>query len=337
MGLNAPTLDEARLDEQLSNVSVAFMQSEADYVAGTIAPVIPVQQPAGFYQVIPKGEFFRNRVEPRPMGGRPPNVGHRLTRQPYAVEEFGLEGSLDDRQRSNATPPYDPEESKVRQLTQEMLIDRDSKWASEYFVTGVWTANTEQTGVAAAPGANQFLQFDVANSDPIGVVQAQARVIKQATGMWPNLLVLGSKVFDDLIEHPDIISRFINVQPGVIGREQLAEVFFRRGNGRVVVADAVENTAPVNVDTPTDNMQFIVDTTAMLLAYVTPTPGIDVPTAMYTFAWTGLLGPNAFQTVGVWRGRDGRAHSDWFQVRMAYSFQRVSEDLAVFFNSAVGA
>lgn len=334
MGLNSPTLDEARLDEQLSNVSVAFTQDTGDYVAGMVAPVIPVAQPAGFYQVIPKGEFFRNRVEPRPMGGRPPNVGHRLTRQPYSVEEFGLEGSLDDRARSNATPPYDPEESKVRQLTEEHMINKDVSWAAEYFVTGVWTGNTEQTGVAAAPGANQFLQFDAAGSDPIGVVQTQMRVLKTNTGRWGNVLVLGSKVFDDLIEHPDIISRYVNVQAGVIGVSQLAEVFFRRGGGRVVVADAIQNTANPG---GTDAMDFILDDTAMLLAYVAPSPGIDVPSAMYTFAWTGLLGPNAFQTVGVWRGRDGRAHSDWFQVRMAYSFEVVSVDLAVFFNSATAA
>ena len=113
MGLNAPTLEEARLDEQLSSTSVAFTQEASDYVAGTVAPVIPVQQPAGFYQVIPKGEMFRNRVEPRPMGGRPPNVGYRLTRTPYAVEEFALEASLDDRARSNATPPYDPESGRT--------------------------------------------------------------------------------------------------------------------------------------------------------------------------------------------------------------------------------
>jgi len=334
MGLNAPTLDEARLDEQLSNVSVAFTQDATDYVAGTVAPVIPVQQPAGFYQVIPKGEFFRNRVEPRPMGGRPPNVGHRLTRQPYAVEEYGLESSLDDRSRSNATPPYDPEESKVKQLTEEHMINKDSKWATEYFVTGQWTGNTEQTGVTGAPGANQFQFFNEAGSDPIGVIQTQNRVLKKGTGKWGNVLVLGSKVFDDLIEHPDIISRYVNVEPGVIGKSQLAEVFFRRGGGRVVVADAIQNTANPGA---ADSMDFILDERAMLLAYVTPTPGIDVPTAMYTFAWTGLLGPNAFQTVGVWRGRDGRAHSDWFQVRMAYSFQIVSADLGIFFNTAVDA
>ncbi len=334
MGLNSPTLDEARLDEQLSNVSVAFTQEPGDYVAGTIAPVIPVAQPAGFYQVIPKGEMFRNRVKPRPMGGRPPNVGHRLTRQPYAVEEFGLEGSLDDRQRANATPPYDPEESKVRQLTEEMMIDRDNKWGTEYFVTGKWTGNTEQTGVASAPGSNEFLFFSAAGSDPIGLIQVQNRVLKKSTGKWANVLVLGSKVFDDLIEHPDIISRYVNVEPGVIGVSQLAEVFFRRGSGRVVVADAIQNTGNPG---GSDVMDFILDETAMLLAYVAPSPGIDVPTAMYTFAWTGLLGGNAFQTAGVWRGRDGRAHSDWFQVRMAYSFQIVSVDLAVFFNSATAA
>lgn len=334
MGLNAPTLEEARLDEQLSNTSVAFMQDPGDYVAGTVAPVIPVQQPAGFYQVIPKGEMFRNRVEPRPMGGRPPNVGYRLTRTPYAVEEFALEASLDDRSRSNATPPYDPEETKVRGITEEHMINKDAKWATEYFLTGLWTGNTEQTGVAAAPGANQFIQFSEPGSNPIGVVQKQNRVMKKSTGRWGNVLVLGSKVFDDLIEHPDIISRYVNVEPGVIGVSQLAEVFFRRGGGRIVVADAIQNTGnPGGADV----MDFIVDERSMLLLYVTPSPGIDVPTAMYTFAWAGLLGGNAFQTVGVWRGRDGRAHSDWFQVRMAFSFQIVSTDLGVFFLNATAA
>ena len=268
------------------------------------------------------------------MGGRPPNVGHKVTRTAYAVEEFALEASLDDRSRSNATPPYDPEQSKVKQITEEHMINKDVKWADAYFKTGIWTGNTEQVGVSAAPGANQFLEFSNPGSNPIGVIQVQNRTLKKATGKWANVLVLGTKVFDDLIEHPDIISRYVNVEPGVIGVKQLAEVFFRRGGGRVVVADAIQNTANVG---GADAMSFILDERAMLLAYVTPSPGIDVPTAMYTFAWTGLLGPNAFQTVGVWRGRDGRAHSDWFQVRMAYTFQVISVDLAVFFLTATAA
>jgi hypothetical protein len=39
--------------------------------------------------------------------------------------------------------------------------------------------------------------------------------------------------------------------------------------------------------------------------------------------------------VGVYRGRDDRAYSDWFHVRTAYDMRVVSPDLGVFFYTAV--
>jgi hypothetical protein len=85
-----------------------------------------------------------------------------------------------------------------------------------------------------------------------------------------------------------------------------------------------------------DDFEFIADERAMLLAYVDPNPALDSPTAIANFAWTGLIPGETNAMGGVMeRGRDDRAHSDYFQNRMAWDLRQVAPDLAVFFNAAV--
>ena len=74
----------------------------------------------------------------------------------------------------------------------------------------------------------------------------------------------------------------------------------------------------------------------MWLGFIEPNPGLDSPTAIATFAWTGLI-PGVTNTLGgvIERGRDDRAHSDYFQGRMAWDMQIIAADLGVFFSAAV--
>ncbi len=74
----------------------------------------------------------------------------------------------------------------------------------------------------------------------------------------------------------------------------------------------------------------------MLLLYIDPSAGLDSPTAIANFAWTGLI-PGATNAIGgvMERGRDDRAHSDYFQERMAWDLQKVAADLGVYFSGAI--
>jgi hypothetical protein len=323
-----PSVQEGHYDQLLTNMSLAFVQEADNFVADKVFPPVPVAMSSSFYWQYPRGYFFRDEVGPRPMGGYSRSVGYKLNKGTYLCEEEALSALLDDRERSNATPPHDPERSKIRLITSQHMIHRDKRWAAAYFKAGVWT--TDLTGVAAAPGANQFLQWNLSTSSPIKEIKTRKRAVGQLTGYEPNVLVLGSDVEIALENHPDIIDRIKYTQRGVLTRELLAALF---DVDRVLVPLGVQNTAD---EGQADAFSFILNTKAALLVYAAPEPEMDAPSGGYTFAWSGLLGPNAFQTLmAAWRGRDERAHSDWFEVRTAYDFQIVAADLGVFFAAAV--
>lgn len=323
-----PTLSNARHDPLLSNFLIKMTNDRRSYVHGTMFPTIPVRQPAGAFKKVKQGEMFRDRVTERPMGARPRQVGFEFEDDNYAVVEEALETMLDDRERSNqSSPPIQLEKIKIGQVMEEHLIHLDRKWVAEYFVTGKWTTDVDGTSI---------VRWDSSSSVPIKDVRGWIRDMQKLTGKRANRLALGADIFDVLMDHADIIARISGAgsrsDPAIADMELLRQIFFPEDPAaRVVVADAIYNSADSGIS---DSMDFIADSKALLLSYADPVPAIGVATAGATFSWTGLLGSNATPTrgvaPGVWRGRDDRAHSDWFQVRVATDFQIVSADLGTF-------
>ncbi len=333
-----PSLRDGHVDVLLTNISVAYIQDAKNFVAGQVFPAVPVEHASDLYLKYTKSEFFRDNVRARPFGGESDVIGFNLTTATYFCEEQAVSAMLDDRERANATPPYDPERGKTMLLTQQHLIHRDIDWARKFFTTGVWTGGTglnsgaagaDYTGSASSnSGSNGFLQFDQAASTPVELVDQVREQVVSVTGYMPNTIVMGARVFRALKNHPEILDRIKYTQRGLVTEELLAALL---GVDKVIVPRAIKNTAKENA---ADSMSFISSPTSMLLAYTAGAPGLEQASAGYIFSWTGLLGDAAFNA-GVWRGRDERKHSDWFEVRMAYDCEVVASDVAVFFTSCV--
>lgn len=323
-----PTAQQGHYDQLLTDLSVSFMQDDDAFVSGKAFATVPVAKESAFYWIYPAGYFFRDDVAKRPMGGYAPITGYQLTKGSYFAEEEALASFLDDRERANATPPHDPERGKIKLLTSQHQIHRDKRFCSGFFKSGVWT--TDIAGVASGADATHDLRWDLSSSSPIKTVKTRKRAIKKLTGYEPNVLVLGSDVEIALTEHPDLIDRIKYTQKGVVDLDLLAGYF---GVDKVVTATGVQNTAD---EGQTASNSFIADSKSVLLVYAAPEPGIETPSGGYIFSWTGLLGDNAVSTPSaVWRGRDERAHSDWFEVRCAYDMAVVAPDLGVFFSAMV--
>ena len=152
----------------------------------------------------------------------------------------------------------------------------------------------------------------------------------EKTGFMPNTLVLGAKVKRNLRSHPDIADRIKYTQTGIADEDVLSKLF---EIDSVFTARSIYNAA---AEGAADNFTYIADDSAMWLGYIETNPGLDSPTAIANFAWTGLI-PGVANTIGgvIERGRDDRAHSDYFQGRMAWDLEQVSPDLGVFFHGAV--
>jgi hypothetical protein len=316
------------VDRYLTNFSVNYVQDRGNFVAQKASSTIPVLKQTDLYVVYDRGYFWRDEASPRALGGRPMQVGYKLSSDSYSAIEYALEHVIDDRQRANVDDPIRLDENAVTLLTQKHMIKQDRVWAQRFFATGKWT--TEVQGLAHATSGDTFLQFSDASSDPIGTVDKWKDEINRKTGFMPNTLVFGANVRRHLRTHPDVADRIKFTQTGIADEDVLGKLF---EVPTVITARGVYNSA---AEGAADAFEYIVDENAMLLAYIEPNPGLDSPTAIATFAWTGLI-PGVTNTLGgvIERGRDPRAHSDYFQGRMAWDLKQVAADLGVFFNNAV--
>lgn len=317
------------VDRYLTNFSVQFVQDRSNFIAQRCSTIVPVLKATDKYVTYDRGYFWRDEAAPRPLGGRPRQVGYKLGEGSYSATEYALEHVVDDRQYANTDDPINLDENATTLLTGKMMIKQDRQWATSFFATGQWT--TEVAGVNSTPGSMQALEFGDANSDPIGVIDEWKDYMHERTGFMPNTLVLGSKVKRTLRSHPDIADRIKYTQVGIADEQILASLFEIPD---IVVARSIYNAADEGA---TDNFQYIIDKNAMWMGYIERNPGLDKPTAIAMFAWTGLL-PGLTNALGgvIERGRDNRAHSNYFQDRMAWDIRQVAPDLGVFFKDAVG-
>lgn len=329
MSYQLPGRSDVHVDVPLTNISVAFMQDNNAFVADRVFPIVPVEKQTNKYFTIPRGAFFRDGMEVRAAGAEPALANYQMSTDNYAADVYALAKDLADQVRSNYDSPLQPDREVTEFLTLQALIHKERLWASNYFGTSKWTL--DQTGVNnASPGANQFGMWDRADSNPIEVIRKGRRIVQARTGYKPNKMVLGREVFDALLDHPDIVGRIDRGQtsgPAQVMLQNLAALFEL---DEILVMDAVYNSANEGA---ADSIGFIGGKSALLL-YVPPAAGLMVPSAGYTFSWTGLLGTSG---VGprIKKLRLEWKEADRVEIQMAYAHKIVSADLGLFYATAV--
>ena len=331
----SPTVSDVHVAAALTNIAVAYFQTDDSYVADKIFPMVPVQHQTDVYFVWSKADFFRDEAQQRADATESAGTGVNLTTQTYNAKVWALHQDLGPQVRANADPSVDLDVVSTRQLMQKMLIRRDRIFISTYMTTAVW--GTDITGTTAAaggvPGTATTVQWDDdANSDPFTDIAFAQTTVLRATGFLPNTLLLTWEVYQALRKHPLVIDRIKYTNPafaGTITPALLAQAF---AIGRVVVSQAVYNSAAEGVAA---SMSFVGGKNA-LLCYTPSSPGLMVAAAGYTFGWSGFTGLNS---LGV---RVAQIPMNWLglgtirnECEAAFDMQVVGSDLGVFFATIV--
>jgi hypothetical protein len=312
-----PTVQDVHVDAALTTVSTAYIQSADKFVAARVFPVVPVEHKSDKYHRFDKDDFLRDEAEERAPSSESAGSGFRVAQDDYSARTYAFHKDVDDEVRANADPAADVDEAATRFVTQKMLMKRETVWRDTYFVTGAWTNQTTPATL-----------WQLAASTPITDINTQIDAIEARTGFRPNVIVAGAQVSRALKNHPDIIDRYKFVQPGIITTQLLASLF---EVDEFVEMRAVTNTA---VEGAATQLPGYVGGKHLLLAYRAVNPGIMEPTAGYIFAWTGLLGSDAFGN-RVSRFRIPTKRSDRVEGEMSFATKKVADDLAHFFLGAV--
>lgn len=315
--MSQPTRSQVHVNRPLTQMSIAYIQSDSMFVAGKVFPTIPVQKQSDRYFVYTKGDWFRDDVKKRAPGSESAGAGFGIDNTPtYFADVYSLHKDVDDQTRQNADQPLDMDRDATKFITQKHLLKREKAFVENYMKTGVW-------GSDPVPA----IKWNAANSHPIVDVRNYKTVIQKRTGFRPNTMVITRDVFDVLVDHADVIDRTKYTSARVITAEMLASLFEL---DKFLIVDAVENTAKEGATASMD----LIATKCALLCYSNPAPSILAPSAGYTFQWVGLYGAGNNLAV-IKKYRIEQIESDRIEGSMAWDQKLVGSDLGSFINAII--
>lgn len=337
-----PTAGDVHVNRPLTNISIAYMQDAAGFVADRIFPNIGVQKQSDRYFRYDRSDFWRNQFKKRAPSTESAGSGWKIDNTPtYFADVWALHKDISDQIRSNQDDPLNMDRDATLWLSEQALISREVNWAAKYFTTGVWKgingSTGDVTGVGSGPSTNQVIQWDDVDSEPTKDVKTYSDTVHALTAKRPNKLVVGRQVWTQLSEHPDLIDRVKysggvgNERPAMISRQAAAALF---EVDEVAVMDGIQATSEENPSFETSMTTAFIAGKQALLVYAARTPSILQPSGGYTFSWTGFMGSGALGN-RIKRFRMEPLESDRVEGQMAYDQKLVAPDCGVFFTSIV--
>lgn len=321
------TPSAVHIDQPLSNLTLAYVQDQSNFIADKVFPTVGVQRQSDKYYIYDRAGMNR-AGERKPLAPRTEvqRIGMSVSNDSYFADVFGLGMDFDEQTLANEDAALEIRAAGAQTLMTNLLIDREEDFASTFFSAGVWTSESTP--------ANLWSNYT--SSTPIVDVTNARRTMQLASGGYkPNTMVVGKEVRDQLINHPDILARLNGgatvSNTALITNAKLAEIFEVEN---FYVMEAVKNASAEGV---AESNAFIGGKHA-LLVHTPSSAGLMTPAAGLTFAWNNMPGvsnlgitvesfsDDALRRVGV---------AEHIQVKMAYDMKVVGADLGYFFDSVV--
>ena len=322
-----PVYGDIHVDEMLTNMSIAYIQGEAAFVAGRIFPIVPVKRQSDRYFTYLKEDWFRDEAAERAYGAESKGGGYDVDNTPtYFCKILAYHKDVFPTDVVNSNKPLTPYIDATEFITSKLMLRREVDFNTRFFVAGIW--DTAYTGGDGTGGT--IKQWDRTGSTPLENIGNAQVAVMALTSKKPNTLLLGPYTYMALRNNAQVrdLLRY-TAGPKVPTPEVLAQMFDVE---RVLVGVAVKNAAAKGADEDTD---FILGKHA-LLCYTENAPGIKKVSAGYIFAWTGLEGASAFGN-RIYRFPMDELGLGTIRVEgeMAYDIQVVSTALGVFWEGIV--
>lgn len=318
-----PNVNSVHIDAILTNISIAYLQNQTNFIADQVFPTVPVDKKSDLYFKYRKNDWFRDEAQRRADATESAGSGYNLDTDTYSTQVWAFHKDVGDQTVANSDSPLSPNTDATNFVTQRLALRREIDFVSRYITTGVW--GTDIVGVTTAPIAGQTLRWDASGSDPINDIDLGKEAILGTTGFEPNTLVLGYKVWRVLKKHALVVDRYKYTSSASITTAMIAELFEIE---RVLVAKAVKAT---NNEGGTAAYSWVYSNSA-LLCYSAPEPGLLVPSAGYTFMWTEVS-KGMDKTVGISSFRMEHLKALRVEGEMAFDNKVVASDLGYFLSA----
>ncbi len=332
------TPSQVHIDQPLTNLTLAYVQSQENFIADKVFPLVGVDRQSDKYYIYDRDNMNRKgdvkKLAPRTEVNR---IGMSISNSAYYADVYGLGMDFDEQTLANEDAALDIRSAGASTLVNRLMIHRENQFATTFFTSGVW--GTDWAGVANADNdtAAEITNWDdYTNSTPIEDVTRLRRTIQlKSGGFKPNTMVVGKAVRDALVNNPDILNRLNGgatvTNTARVVNSKLAEIFEVEN---FYVMEAIENDS---VEGVAESNSFIGGNN-VLLVHAPSSAGLMTPAAGLTFAWNNIPGVNNLG-VSVESFTDDALKrqqiAEHIQVKMAYDMKVVGADLGGFINSAI--
>jgi len=323
------TPSAVHVDQPLTNLTLAYAQSQENFIADKVFPTVGVSKQSDKYYIYDRANMNRTGdVEKHAPRTEVNRIGMTLSTSSYFADVYGLGMDFDEQTLANEDAMLDIRSAGAETLAMRLMIHREEQFASNFFVASQW--GTDNT----LSGNDQW--SDYTNSDPIDAVTLARRTVQLGSGGFkPNTMVVGKEVRDKLINHPDVLARLNGgatvTNTALVTDAKLAEIFEVEN---FYVMEAVKNSS---VEGVAESNAFIGGKNA-LLCYTPSNAGLMSPAAGLTFAWNNLEGVNNLGITVESFSDDALKRqqiAEMIQVKMSYDMKVVGADLGYLFINAV--
>lgn len=312
-----PTSRDVHVNAPLTNVSVAYVQKNDNYLATKVFPMVSVAKQSDLYYVYDKGDWLRTEARKRAPGTESVGAGYRLSRDSYFCDVWSVHHDVSDQTRSNQDTAIDMDRDATEFVTQQLMMKKDQEWAENYFNNDIWGVDAvanwvNPTSTTAVPDIRNLMTN-----------------MHRSSGFRPNTLVFGRAAWDRFIDTTSALERIQFSAVGVVGVDLVKAVF---GVDNVHIANSVRNNAPEGaaLDVNFSDANLLADGhSGVWVGYVNPTPSLMQPSAGYTFTWSGLTGASDYG-LRIKRFRMEHFESDRIEGECSFDMKVVNRDMGAF-------
>ena len=328
------TPSAVHIDQPLTNLTLAYAQSQENFIADKVFPTVGVQKQSDKYYIYDRANMNRTgdveKLAPRTEVNR---IGMTISNSSYFADVYGLGMDFDEQTLANEDAALEIRSAGAETLAMRLMIHREEQFATNFFSDNIWGTNYD--GAGSTSGTN-LLYWDDAAAKPIQNVTDLRRVMQlKSGGFKPNTMVVGKEVRDALVNNADILARLNGgatvTNTALVTNAKLAEIFEVEN---FYVMEAVKNSS---VEGVAESNAFIGGKHA-LLCYTPSSAGLMSPAAGLTFAWNNLEGVNNLGITVESFSDDALKRqqiAEMIQVKMSYDMKIVGADLGAFVNGIV--
>lgn len=214
-----PTLAQRRVvDPILTNVVQGYVHPE--HVGMHLFPRVPVNVAGGKVIEFNK-ESFRLYNTQRAPGTPAKRIKFGYEGKPYALENHALEALVpkEHMREAEQVPGIDLASRSTKLTMDAELLGLEVQQATLATTLANYDANNRVT----LSGTDQW--NDYSNSDPKADIKAAREAVRSKIGVYPNVMVISAKAFNELSDHPAVLEKIKYTQAAIITPDLLAKVF----------------------------------------------------------------------------------------------------------------